>query len=101
MDSYYEGTTEGRITATIPIDVSLITSADIYYRKPDWTEGHFTATFTTGYTVYYDIQGANDIPVGSRGLWTFWVRIVFPDGDFTVTTPFTVRVLRTGYGGCS
>lgn len=45
MDSFYEGTTEGRITVDIGIDVSTITSADIYYRKPDWTVGHFTGEF--------------------------------------------------------
>lgn len=101
MDSYYEGTTEGRITVDIGIDVTTITSADIYYRKPDWTVGHFTGTFTTGTEVYYDILADTDIPVGSYGLWTFWAKIIFPDGDFTTTTPFTVKVVRVGYGGCS
>ena len=99
MDKFYEGTTEGRITVTLPVDVSTISGADIYYRKPDWTEGFFPGTYTTGYTVYYDIAAATDIPVGSYGIWTFWALIDFPDGDYTVTTPFAVRVVRQGFGG--
>lgn len=98
MDSFYIGTTEGRITADIGISVSLITSAEIHYRKPDWTTGFFAATLTTGTDVYYDIVNTTDID--QAGLWTFWVKITFPDADFTYTTPFTVKALRPGYGGC-
>ena len=100
MDSFYCGTTEGRITLTLPVDVSTISAVEIQYRKPDWSLGVFPASYTTGYDCWYDILSDTDIGVNDYGLWTIWAKITFPDGDFTYTTPITFRAVRKGYGGC-
>ena len=85
----------------MPVDVSLLLSVDIEYRKPNWTTGFFPGTFTTGTTCWYDIVNSTDIGPNDYGLWTVWAKMTFLDGDFTYTTPFTFKAVRPGYGGCS
>jgi hypothetical protein len=86
----------GTITVETGIDVTTITSADIYYRKPDWTEGSWTASYTAGTEIYYDVTTELDQP----GLWTVWGEVTFPDSHTEITCTTTIRVYRPGYGGC-
>jgi hypothetical protein len=96
MDTWYVGQV-GIIEVETGVDVTTITSADIYYRKPDWTEGHWTADFTTGTVIHYDITTEIDQP----GLWTKWGILTYPDTHTEITCTTTFRVYRPGYGGCS
>jgi hypothetical protein len=84
------------LTIETGVDVTTISSADIYYRKPDWTESHWTASYTTGTTVHYDITTELD----QAGMWTFWVVLTYPGGETESTCACAYRVYRPGYGGC-
>ena len=101
MDKLYVGDTEVRIEADAGIDVTTITSAKIFYRKPhrgNYAQSSWAASFTTGTVVYYDITSSTDIDV--PGLWTFWPVLTFPDTHIITGTPFTIRAYRPGFGGC-
>ena len=80
MAKLYAGQTKLRIRLTMNVDITG-GSAVIKYKKPDDTEGQWTAVIENAGTgiIYYDIQ-AGDIPAADHGEWCFWAYATFSDG---------------------
>ena len=66
-------------------DLTNATDVRIKYRKPDATEGYWTAAIYTPLTgvIYYDIK-VNDIPAADYGTWMLWAWATFTDGRTTM-----------------
>lgn len=80
MSKIFVGQSSLRIQLTTSVDITSANSLKIKYKKPDNTEGEWTATEHTASTgiIYYDLTLATDLDVA--GTWTFWAYVEFSDG---------------------
>lgn len=87
----YRGQSRLLVELDTKIDLTDMASAVIRYRKPDATEGFWTAARvgTTG-KVSHDItiSEAPDVV----GVWSLWAEVTFVDGRVGIGDPYKVQV---------
>ena len=73
----YVGQNSFRITVETSIDLSGVSSSQIYMRyfSPTLSTGAYVATVSvsTAGTIYYDMSSTDSL---ATGVWTFWASIV-------------------------
>jgi len=80
MASIYKNQTKLRIQRTVSQDITGATLLLIKYKKPDGTEGQWTATSSddSNGVIYYDVTLGNEIDQSGR--WIIWAYVTFSDG---------------------
>lgn len=77
-----------------------VTSAKIWYRKPDGTEGSWTATKLLDEPalgkIYVDFTSVNNFNV--KGSWILWSELIFADGRHGFGAPIKYYVDEKGQG---
>lgn len=81
MGRVYKGQENLKIRLTVGVDIAGALTLLIKYRKPDESEGSFTAISEDDALgiIYYDIVNDND-DIDQSGIWTFWAFVEFADG---------------------
>ena len=72
-----------RIKLTAGVDITGALEKEIRYRKPNGTEGAWTAEESVAATgvIYYDLTGTE---LDAAGIWKFWAYIKFSDSRSAV-----------------
>ena len=79
MGKIYKGQSALRITVNTFVDLENIISAVIKYRKPNGTQGAFSAGIADsakGVIFHEVLEGELNI----TGWWVFWAFVIFTDG---------------------
>ena len=66
-----------RVTQDTGIDLTTIAAQVMKYRKPDDTEGEWSATVTESTKIYHDFV---DNELDQIGKWARWAHVTFSDG---------------------
>lgn len=74
-------------------DLTNVTAQLIKYRRPDGTDGEWTATIN-GTLVEYQVQN-NDLAYS--GTWTLWIYLTFNDGRISIGEPSELIIYEQGY----
>lgn len=90
MAEYYKGQNAVRIELDCETDLSAITNAYIYYRKPSGTESYWTATVSnaTEGIIYYDMLSGESFDEAGTGM----AKIVYADARIGYGTTVTQYV---------
>jgi hypothetical protein len=97
MGRIFKGQSALRITLKTFIDLEVIISAVIKYRKPDGSTGEFAAgvgNTAKGVIFHECIEGEID----TAGWWVFWAFITFADGRTAAGEAAKVYVWKEGGG---
>jgi hypothetical protein len=95
MGKVYKNQTELEIQLTTNQDITG-GSAEIRYKKPDATTGHFDAEiddYTNG-VIVYTITSEDDID--QAGEWYFWAHVTFTGGGEANGEPVKITVYNEG-----
>lgn len=85
-----------RIQLTVNQDIAGALTKKIFYRRPDGTEGSWTALVSDAATgvIYYDLTADTELPI--PGDWRFWSYIEFSDGRKATGDAVEQRVYGIG-----
>ena len=80
MGTLYVNQTALAIKARVWVDITGASELLIKYKKPDGTEGSFTAVAIDNENgiIQYSVTSEDDI--NQAGRWTFWAYVTFADG---------------------
>ena len=84
-----------RITVKTFCDLESVTSAIIKYRKPNGSDGEFSAAVSdaeNGVIIHECIEGEIDV----SGWWAFWAFVTFSDGRTAAGETSKVYVWQEG-----
>jgi len=96
MSKIYVGQYSLQIRLTTGVDITSASALLVKYKKPDGTEGSWTATeydATTG-VIYYDFTKASELD--QAGTWTFWAHVTFSDDRVAMGEPVTEKIYSEG-----
>ena len=93
----YVGQNSFRLTVETGIDLSGVSSSNVYlrYQSPTLSTGEYvlTVSVSTAGTVYYDMTSTDSL---ATGLWTFWAYVTHNDSRISIGDPFGVTVTSEG-----
>lgn len=93
----YVGQNSFRITVETGIDLSGVSSSQVYMRyfSPTLSTGAYVATVSasTDGTIYYDMTSTDTL---ANGVWTFWAHVTHGDSRVSIGEPFYVTVSEEG-----
>ena len=98
MSTIFTGQSALRIQLTCGQDINDAIEQEIRYRKPDGTEGGWSASVEDADNgiIYYDISGETELD--EPGTWTFWAYVKFSDGRIGYGEAVQQRVCPEGRG---
>lgn len=93
MSTIFKNQNKLRLKLTTSVDITGATSKLIKYKKPDGTEGQFTAASLDDSTgvIYYDFTGTE---LDQAGRWEFWAYITFSDSRVAPGEKITIEVIE-------
>jgi len=91
----YVGQTALTIRLTVGQDITGATCL-VKYRKPDGTEGQWSASIVTESTGEIGYTMADADQLDQSGLWTFWAYVTFSDGTVAPGEPIEKYVYSQG-----
>lgn len=83
-----------KISLNTGMDISLGSSFEIHYIKPEGERGLWTASQVEQRVEFSMTLGASEID--QAGMWTFWSKVFFADGSFAEGEPLEFKVYLSG-----